>query len=161
MQISYSPTRLPLGKDVWAKPVQPNRAVFAAMALGVRTWDGWQRGRTTISNRGAHSSCLRCLLPSARRPGRNPTNLFLNELKRRLDARTSAEVIERNPELSGLDQSTIDRWSAGTHMRDEMTLRLILRAYGLDQPDELLYAQLVCSRHIQLLGHLAQGNLTR
>lgn len=131
--------------------------LFAAMALDVHL--GWMAAWDTDRAReqGSPWSSLGCLLPSAQQPGRNPTSLFFDELKRRLGARSAVQVLKRVPApRSGLDQATLDRWSAGTRLPDNTTLQVILRAYGLDQPDELLYSQLACSRHVHMLGHLAQ-----
>ncbi|AQT49110.1 hypothetical protein QZM48_29760 [Burkholderia orbicola] len=131
--------------------------LFGAMALDVHLgWmAAWDVGR--VREQDWSSSCFYMLLPSAGLPGRNPTTLFFDELKRRLGASGATEIFNRIPAESGLDDiSTLDRWSNGTRLPDAETLKVILGAYGLDQPDELLYAQLGCSRHIHMLGHLAQ-----
>ncbi|WP_179402701.1 hypothetical protein [Burkholderia guangdongensis] len=131
--------------------------LFGAMALDVHL--GWMAAWDTNHAReqGSPSSSLGCLFPSEQKPGRNPTSLFFDKLKQRLDVDSAAQILGRIPvRRSGLDQSTLDRWSAGTRLPDDATLRVILRAYGLDQQGELLYAQLACSRHIHMLGHLAQ-----
>lgn len=130
--------------------------LFGAMALDVHL--GWMAAWDVDRARElGRSSCLEMLLPSAHRPGRNPTSLFFDELKRRLGASGATEIFNRIPAESGLDDiSTLDRWSNGTRLPDVETLKVILGAYGIDQPDELLYAQLGCSRHIHMLGHFAQ-----
>ncbi|AOI82510.1 hypothetical protein WI67_08650 [Burkholderia cepacia] len=149
----------PGAEDAIRKASHVNELIplFGAMALDVHLgWmAAWDVDRAREQCRS--SSCLEMLLPSAHRPGRNPTSLFFDELKRRLGANGATEIFNRIPAESGLDDiSTLDRWSNGTRLPDVETLKVILGEYGLDQPDELLYAQLGCSRHIHMLGHCAQ-----
>lgn len=102
-------------------------------------------------------SVFRCVMPSSASPGDNPTSLFYDELQRRLGKDSIGQVLSSfEGSRTGLDQSTLNRWSAGTHSPDLATLHVLLDAYGLKRSDELLYPQFWCAKNLNMLGHYTQ-----
>lgn len=107
-------------------------------------------------------SIFTCLMPSSQRPGLNPTSLFYRELQRHLDARSIGEVLSsKGGSQTTLDRRTLERWSAGSHSPDMTTVHMLLNAYGNRHARELLYPQLLCAKHLNLLGYYAEYVIDR
>jgi hypothetical protein len=107
-------------------------------------------------NRGLIAPQFACLLPTLERPGRNPTSLLFDELKRRAGAATVSELLDGGASLPELDVGTLYRWSAGTHFPDADTLTMLMAAYQLNDPKDILYRQFAAAKLINLLGFLSQ-----
>ena len=137
-----------------ASQLEDLRALIFAMAMDAHlgylaAWD--------LQLAAGGDSVFRCVMPSRAHPGRNPTSLFYDELQRRLGKNSIGQVLSSiEGSRTRLDQSTLNRWSAGTHRPDLATLHVLLEAYGLKRSDELLYPQFWCAKHLNMLGHYAQ-----
>lgn len=102
-------------------------------------------------------SIFACLMPSSQLPGRNPTSLFYDELQRRLAAPSIGAVLSsKQGSRTTLDRRTLERWSAGSHSPDIAKVHTLLSAYGMHHERELLYSQLWCAKHLNLLGYYVE-----
>ncbi|MGC7532655.1 hypothetical protein ACPWML_26915, partial [Pandoraea pneumonica] len=72
-----------------------------------------------------------CLLPSSARRGRNPTSLLFDELKRRLQVSSVAEILDKGDSEPEVEIGTLYRWSSGKNFPDAETLSKVMVAYGL------------------------------
>jgi hypothetical protein len=95
-----------------------------------------------------------CLLPSQNHPGRNPTSLLFDELKRRSRASSIHEMLDG---CSDQSEPEIGDWSAGKHFPDLGKLEKLMKAHGLEDPDDTLYPQFGATKLINLLGYLGQS----
>lgn len=97
-----------------------------------------------------------CLLPSSARRGRNPTSLLFDELKRRLQVSSVAEILDKGDSEPEVEIGTLYRWSSGKNFPDAETLSKVMVAYGLLDERDILYRQFNAARLINLLGYLSQ-----
>lgn len=101
------------------------------------------------------------LLPSKRHPGRNPTSLLFDELKRRLEVSTITEMMDRGHRVPDVEVGTLYRWSAGKNFPDVGTMSKVMEAHGVLDDRDILYRQFSATKLINLLGWLGQNISTK
>ncbi|WP_155888322.1 hypothetical protein [Cupriavidus sp. WS] len=101
------------------------------------------------------------LLPSRMHPGRNPTSLLFDELKRRLEVSTITEMMDRGHRVPDVEVGTLYRWSAGKNFPDTVTMSKVMEAHGFLDDRDILYRQFSAAKLINLLGWLGQDIATK
>ncbi|WP_321958885.1 hypothetical protein [Burkholderia cenocepacia] len=107
-------------------------------------------------------SKLGMLLPSHDAPGRNPTSLLFDTLKRRVGAASVEEIADKVPEISS---ETFYRWSSGKQFPDTKTADAVVFKYGLIERNrtDVFHHQYGAAKLINLIGYICEqlANKTR
>jgi hypothetical protein len=95
------------------------------------------------------------LLPSHNTPGRGPTSLFFDALKRRVGATAIEDIANKVPAVSS---ETFFRWSSGKHFPDIETVEAVASSYGFDKTEgtDLFHHQYGASKLINLIGYFCE-----
>lgn len=140
-----------------APNLQALSPLAAAMALDAHlgllaAWD-----LDDSQNRELEAPQFAGLLPSLTNPGRNPTSLLFDELKRRLGVSTVSAMLDSCSSMPDVEIGTLYRWSAGMHFPDPDTLTKLMAAHGLLDTRDMLYRQFSAAKLVNLLGYLGQS----
>jgi len=102
-------------------------------------------------------STFACLLPGANAPGRNPTSLFFDYLRKAIGVET-LQAILNHPKARRLqlDMTTLKRWSTGTHCPDPTWLQPILKAFFGDATYAPVRYRYWGARYLSMIGYFAQ-----
>lgn len=128
------------------------------VAMAMEAHLGWLAACDISSAEPGDTSASRLaeLLPSHDRPGRSPTSLLFDALKRRVGASTIEEIADKVPEVSA---ETFYRWSSGKHFPDVETANAVASKYGLNENDggDLFHHQYGAAKLINLIGYLCES----
>lgn len=130
-------------------PLQRSVALEVTLSV-IAAWDA-ERPESTNPSR------FNCLLPETE--GRsNPTSLLFRWIKRQAGVRSISELRKRAglARYSGLDETTLKRWSCGSHYPQPSVLKLLAKGVFGDADYEPLWSRYWASRQLSLLGHLTE-----
>lgn len=137
------------------------RPLTTAMALDAHL--GWLAAwdLDDAESRGLPAPQFAGLLPTRERPGRNPTSLLFDELKRRLEVSTITEMMDSGHSVPDVAVGTLYRWSAGKNFPDVETMSKVMEAHGFLDERDILHRQFSAAKLINLLGWVGQNIVTK
>ncbi|KWK40796.1 hypothetical protein WT81_22470 [Burkholderia stagnalis] len=138
------------------------RPLTSAMSLDAHL--GWLAAwdLDSAEKRGLPAPQFANLIPSKTQPGRNPTSLLFDELKRRLGVTSVADVLDKGQSVPDVEIGTLYRWSSGKNFPDTGTVSALMAAHGLDKdPEDILYQQYGAAKVVNLIAYMCQTIATK
>lgn len=95
------------------------------------------------------------VLPTNLTDNKNPTSLYFGWLKEQIGIPTISALLN-DKRMPSLDVSVLNRWSSGSHMPSEKTLKSFLEAFLSDPDANEIWIRHYAAKYLNFIGYQAQ-----